>query len=240
MSESRKLTTGEYQGYYPTYGTSDLDNCTCLSASRLLHICDIDIDEIHDDDALHAWHQSIDHTHFNSSEILGYVLILRSTAKLEQGIHSDLQLIMSSIGNKEHMVQHTKDQNGKAQQSKRDKVQEDSQRGNSGDEGQIDNGRTQVEVDDETCTERPYEMVSKYGSGDEYDSTTSITDGAVKRKRVSSTASAFSEGTASQKNKHHDNPLVSIEMDSIFHFPDDLSASDFGNGLEHHMPTHGM
>ncbi|KAF8444488.1 hypothetical protein L210DRAFT_3502081 [Boletus edulis BED1] len=127
--------------------------------TRLLRICDIDIDKIHDDDALHAWHQSINRTHSNSSEILGYVLILRSTAKLEQGIHSDLQLIMSSIGNKEYMIQYTEDQNGKAQQSEWDKVQEDSQRGNSGDEGQIDNGRTQVEVDDEICMERPYEMV---------------------------------------------------------------------------------
>ena len=53
--------------------------------TKLLDICNMDIDELLDDDDLETWHKSIDPTHPHSSKLLGFVLVLRCAAKLEGG-----------------------------------------------------------------------------------------------------------------------------------------------------------
>ncbi|KAF8444461.1 hypothetical protein L210DRAFT_3642705 [Boletus edulis BED1] len=136
--------------------------------NRLLHICDIDIDEIHNDDDLEAWYQSLDHTHSDSSEILGYALILRSAAKLEEGISKPLQITLSRIGRAHEralvLVQRAEEAERMAQQSKLKKVQQDPQEGNNcEDEAQIDAGRMEVDMRDDIHTEQPDETACYLG-----------------------------------------------------------------------------
>ncbi|KAI9574352.1 hypothetical protein HD554DRAFT_2034480 [Boletus coccyginus] len=50
---------------------------------EVVKLCNVDINKIHDDETLEAWHRSIDVTDFHVFEILGYILLLRSTIKLE-------------------------------------------------------------------------------------------------------------------------------------------------------------
>lgn len=192
--------------------------------NRLLHICNVDVNEIPDIATLEAWHASVSSTHPLASEILGLVLVLKSAAQLDQGTDQHLQLAISTSG-REHeqaMTHDAKDKNEEEQQSEQDKVQDEPQRGNSGDEGQIH--VMQVEVEDATRTEQrddkvnnqatedflqmmtpsttamvhgldlyPCVEVSDRSGGDDDDSACTPTDADVKRKRVSSTASTLSQ-----------------------------------------------
>lgn len=176
-------------------------------------------------DDLEAWQRSIDRTNAHSSEISGYILILGSTAQLEEGASELLQTTVSRIGH-EHNIelarQAEEDELG-VHQSEQWEVQQDKERRNSEDGAQIDNGRMEVEVEDDIHTEWPDERAdyqgmlefcipvtrdtgitqepssprigeaSKDGSIDDEDSTSSPTDVVRKRKRVSSIALPSSE-----------------------------------------------
>lgn len=170
--------------------------------NQLLHICDIDIDEIHNDDDLEAWYQSLDHTHSDSSEILGYALVLRSAAKLEEGISEPLQIALSRIGRAHKralvLVQRAEEAERTAQQSELEKVQQDPQEGNNcEDEAQIDAGRMEVDVRDDIHTEQPDDTARYLGmesSPEMIAHETGITQGFNTRRSVEASNDGGGDG----------------------------------------------
>ncbi|KAI9453586.1 hypothetical protein HD554DRAFT_2179398 [Boletus coccyginus] len=88
--------------------------------NRVVELCNVDINKIHDDETLEAWHRSIDVTDPHVSEILGYILLLRSTIKLEEE-SSHFQNAMCMIGeeNRQFMVERLKGKRQSAEQSQR-------------------------------------------------------------------------------------------------------------------------
>ncbi|KAH0834634.1 hypothetical protein J3R83DRAFT_10140 [Lanmaoa asiatica] len=192
--------------------------------TQLLDICNVDIDEMPDDADLEAWHRSIDITHPLASDIIGYVFILRSISKLEEGSTEHIKNAVSAVGkmNKREMEHLAEEKKRKAQKLE-EKMQETPHRGNNSDDGQIKDGRRDIEVDGDAHMERIDEMlidqgmpaflamvardtgivqginsgpileISQHGSGDDDDATSTSTDAVLKRKRASSMTSTSSE-----------------------------------------------
>ncbi|KAI9453583.1 hypothetical protein HD554DRAFT_2179395 [Boletus coccyginus] len=216
--------------------------------NRVLNICNIDINKIHDEEGLQAWQTSVDPTNPCAFEILGYIHFLRSALKLEQD-SGHFQNTICTIG--------------KANRLAETRLQEDLRRANADKECQIGDGRMEVVMEDRTHMDLPDEMVtdqevqpflamtadtrmtqgldvgsieevSKDGGGDEDDGTTTPTDAMLKRKRAPSKASPLSQSAASKKTKHPgsvQNPLAGITMETLFDFSDDGIGSSSGAGL---------
>jgi len=177
----------------------------------VVELCNVDINQIHDDESLEAWHRSIDVTDPRASEILGYILFLRSTSKLqEESNYLKNSICMIGEENKQALLQRLDEKRWAAEQSKQERMEEDpegrmvvevenaTQAEGPGGTGTDQGLHAMVAIisDDAVMTEgpnsEPIVAVSQVDGGDG-DGISTQTDTVFKRKRVSSMAATLSE-----------------------------------------------